>query len=91
MYHNFQEMALKRRKSNVLKQILKQRAAIKRKKLFSWSCYGVRKQKRKVILVSMCTHVTPVREASNNIETCLKLGMSCLELVYVEHERPNQI
>ena len=90
MYHNFQEMALKRRKSNVLKQILKQRAAIKRKKLFSWSCYGVRKQKRKVILVSMCTHVAPVREASNDIET-LKLGMSCLELVYVEHERPNQI
>lgn len=85
MYHNFQEMALKRRKSNVF---LKQRAAIKRKKLFSWSCYGVRKQKRKVILVSMCTHV---REASNDIETCLKLGMSCLELVYVEHERPNQI
>ena len=36
----------------------------------------------------MCTHV---REASNDIETCLKLGMSCLELVYVEHERPNQI
>ena len=88
MYHNFQEMALKRRKSNVF---LKQRAAIKRKKLFSWSCYGVHKQKRKVILVSMCTHVTPVREAFNDIETCLKLGMSCLELVYVEHERPNQI
>lgn len=87
MYHDFQEMALKRRKSNVF---LKQRAAIKRKKLFSWSCYGVRKQKRKVILVSMCTHVAPVREASNDIET-LKLGMSCLELVYVEHERPNQI
>ena len=87
MYHNFQEMALKRRKSNVF---LKQRAAIKRKKLFSWSCYGVCKQKRKVILVSMCTHVAPVREASNDIET-LKLGMSCLELVYVEHERPNQI
>ena len=74
MYHNFQEMALKRRKSNVLKQILKQRAAIKRKKLFSWSCYGVRKQKRKAILVSMCTHVTPVREASNDIETFLKIG-----------------
>ena len=87
MYHDFQEMALKRRKSNVF---LKQRAAIKRKKLFSWSCYGVRKQKRKVILVSMCTHVAPVSEASNDIET-LKLGMSCLELVYVEHERPNQI
>ena len=87
MYHDFQEMALKRRKSNVF---LKQRAAIKRKKLFSWSCYGVCKQKRKVILVSMCTHVAPVREASNDIET-LKLGMSCLELVYVEHERPNQI
>ena len=87
MYHDFQEMALKRRKSNVF---LKQRAAIKRKKLFSWSCYGVRKQKRKVILVSMCTHIAPVREASNDIET-LKLGMSCLELVYVEHERPNQI
>lgn len=91
MYHNFQEMALKRRKSNVLKQILKQRAAIKRKKLFSWSCYGVRKQKRKAILVSMCTHVTPVREASNDIKTFLKLGMSCLELVYVEHEGANQI
>ena len=91
MYHNFQEMALKRRKSNVLKQTLKQRAAIKRKKLFSWSCYGVRKQKRKAILVSMCTHVTPVREASNDIETLLKLGMSCLELVYVEHEGANQI
>ena len=87
MYHDFREMALKRRKSNAF---LKQRAAIKRKKLFSWSCYGVRKQKRKVILVSMCTHVAPVREASNDIET-LKLGMSCLELVYVEHERPNQI
>ena len=91
MYHDFQEMALKRRKSNVIKQILKQRAAIKRKKPFSWSCYGVHKQKRKAILVSMCTHVTPVREASNDIETFLKLGMSCLELVYVEHEHPNQI
>ena len=74
MYHDFQEMALKRRKSNVLKQILKQRAAIKRKKPFSWSCYGVHKQKRKAILVSMCTHVTPVREASNDIETFLKIG-----------------
>lgn len=70
---------------------MKQRAAIKRKKLFSWSCYGVRKQKRKVILVSMCTHVTPVRKASNDIKTFLKLGMSCLELVYVEHEGANQI
>ena len=39
----------------------------------------------------MCTHVTPVREASNDIETFLKLGMSCLELAYVEHEGANQI
>ena len=52
--------------------------------------WGLQTEK-KVILVSMCTHVTPVREAFNDIETCLKLGMSCLELVYVEHERPNQI
>ena len=44
-----------------------------------------------MILVSMCAHVTPVREASNDIETFLKLGMSCLELVYVEHEGANQI
>ena len=46
---------------------------------------------KKVILVSMCTHEAPVREASNDIETWLKLGKSCLELVYVEHEGPNQI
>ena len=46
---------------------------------------------KKVILVSMCTHVAPVREASNDIETWLKLGKSCLELVYVEHKGANQI
>lgn len=90
MYHNFQEMALKWRKSNVLKQILKRRVAIKEKGFFHGHLWGSQTEK-KVILVSMCTHVAPVREASNDIETFLKLGISCLELVYVEHEGANQI